>query len=293
MQETPLVTVLCSCYNHGQFVAESLTSVLNQTYTNIQLIVIDDFSIDNSVAVIDTFIKKFPQITFIKNKQNLGITTSVNSAARLAKGEFIIDLAADDILLPHCVALQIEKFKENCFENLAIVYGNAELVTENGTHLSYYFDVDATLKTIQKRPKGNLYLDIISPEVTICSVSGMMKKTVFDALKGYDDSLAYEDFDYWIRVSRNYNIDFIDAVLVQKRILSNSLHASFSAPKNKTAASTYIILKKAFSLNRNKKEYFALRKRVNFEIINNYRTGNYFLMIQNCLLRFRIFMKTI
>ena len=85
MQEFPLITVICSCYNHAKFVTKSLESVLNQTYKNIQLIVIDDCSIDNSVSVIENFIIEYPQIIFIKNKINLGLTKSFNNAAKLAK----------------------------------------------------------------------------------------------------------------------------------------------------------------------------------------------------------------
>ena len=71
MQEDIWVTVICSCYNQSRFVTESLKSVLNQSHKNIQLIVVDDFSIDNSVSIIENFTSNFPQILFIKNKTNL------------------------------------------------------------------------------------------------------------------------------------------------------------------------------------------------------------------------------
>jgi glycosyltransferase involved in cell wall biosynthesis len=128
MQEDVWVTVVCSCYNHSDFVTESLKSVLNQSHKNTQLIVIDDFSNDNSVAVIEDFSKHYPEIIFIKNTTNLGLTKSFNHAMQLAKGEFFIDLAADDILLPNCVEIQLKTFQNSPFENLAIVYGNAELI---------------------------------------------------------------------------------------------------------------------------------------------------------------------
>ena len=64
MQDAILVTVICSCYNHSEFVTESIQSVLNQSYKNIQLIVVDDCSNDNSVSVIENFIVDFPEIIF-------------------------------------------------------------------------------------------------------------------------------------------------------------------------------------------------------------------------------------
>jgi len=293
MQEDIWVTVICSCYNHSSFVAESLNSVLNQSHKNIQLIVIDDFSSDNSVEVIENFIEDYPQIIFIKNTNNLGVTKSFNNAMKFAKGEFIIDLAADDILLANCVQTQLEAFNTSKLKNLAIVYGNAEFISEKGTHISYYFDVDFNFKTINKRPFGDLYAEVISDKTVICSVTAMVKKSVFDALNGYDENLTYEDFDFWIRVSRTYNIDFIDTVLVQKRIVPNSLHSNFFKQNNKHGYSTNLILKKAFSLNKSKKEHRILLKRINLEIKIALKTKNYFLALMNIILRIQVGLKSI
>ena len=293
MQDAILVTVICSCYNHAEFVTESIQSVLNQSHKNIQLIVVDDCSNDNSVSVIENFIVDYPEITFIKNKTNLGLTKSVTNAMRYAKGEYFIDLAADDILSPNCIEIQLNTFKNSSYNNLAIVYGNAELITEDGKHSSYYFEVDGNLKTKTKRPSGAIYSNVISAETTICSVSSMCKKAIFDKLNGYDTTLSYEDLDFWIRVSRDYNIEFIDAILIQKRILPNSLLTTLYTKKNENSYSTYLILKKAFQLNKTKKEHQTLSKRVNFEILNSYRTSNYLLMLKNMHLRLLIGLKSL
>ncbi len=293
MQEDIWVTVICSCYNHSSFVEESLKSVLNQTHKNIQLIVVDDFSTDDSVSIIEKFLSNFPQILFIKNTTNLGLTKSFNHAMQLANGEFFIDLAADDILLPNCVEIQLKTFQKSPFENLAIVYGNTELISEKGTHISYYFDVDSQNKTIEKKQSGDLYINIISNKTVICSVSSMVKKSVFDALNGYDENLSYEDYDFWIRASRNHNIEFIDVILVKKRIVSNSLHASFFTSKNKHGYSTHQILKKAFNLNQNKKENQILLGRIYLEIKIVVQTRNYLLAIKNIILLIRVGLKSI
>lgn len=293
MQEDIWVTVICSCYNHSSFVAESLKSVLNQSHKNIQLIVVDDFSSDNSVTVIEDFIKEYPEIIFIKNTTNLGLTKSFNHAMQLAKGQYFIDLAADDILLSNCIEIQLNTFKNSRYENLAIVYGNAEFISEKGTHISHYFDVDSQNKTIEKKPSGAIYAEVISTKTLICSVSSMVKKSVFNELKGYDANLSYEDLDFWIRTSRNHNIEFIDDILVQKRIVPNSLHASFFKPNNKHGDSTNLILKKAFSLNKSKKENKILLKRINLEIKIAIKTKNYFLVIKNSILRIRVGLKSI
>jgi glycosyltransferase involved in cell wall biosynthesis len=285
MQDNPLVTIICLCYNHGEFVLESLHSVINQQYKNIELIIVDDCSPDNSKSIIEKWLLDYPGILFIANETNLGNTKSFNKALKVAKGDYIIDLAADDILLPNCVAVQINAFKNTAYKKLGIVYGNAELITENGDFDSYHFAVDESKKTIEKRITGDVYLSILSGGDSICSVSSMIKKTVFDHLEGYDETLAYEDLDFWIRASRVYDFDFIDEVLIQRRIVTNSLGSNFFKRNNLINHSTYLILKKAIKLNKTKEEDLAIQKRVHFEILHSLKTKNFDLFLKNLWLR--------
>lgn len=285
MQENPIVSVVCLCYNHSNFVIESLKSIQNQTYENIEIIIIDDFSADNSVKIINEFVENSPKIKFIVNKKNIGNTKSFNQALRIAKGKYIIDLAADDVLIPNCIDLQLDKFNKSKFPNLGIVYGNAENILENGEHDSYYFKINNEKKVINKIATGDVYQTIISSGNNFCSVSAMIKKTVFDDLTGYDESLVYEDLDFWIRASRTYEIDFIDAILVKKRILKNSLGSQFLNKNHKINESTYLILKKATSLNKSKTEDLSLLTRINYEIFNCYKYKIYRLLIKNLNLK--------
>ncbi len=292
MQENHLVTVICTCFNHQNFVVESLKSVLNQTYKNIQLIVVDDFSQDNSVLVIKDFLRQNPEILFIKNQQNIGVTKSFNNAMTFAKGAYFVDLACDDLLFPNCIEKQLLVFYKSKFDNLAIVYGNAAFISENGGHLSYYFTVDENLKAIDLPKSGDIYEDVISERTVICSVSAMISKYYFDKLKGYDESLIYEDLDFWIRASRNYNIEFTDEILVQKRMLNNSFHSNFKRKHNIIGKTTCKILNKTYNLNKTKKENQILKKRVMIEIKTSIKTKNFILFIKNCLLWIRLLLNS-
>jgi len=289
MQNNPLVTVICLCYNQEAYVIECLNSVINQSYSNIELIIVDDFSTDNSKKTIRTWLQNHPEIQFIANEINLGITKSFNKALQLSNGEYTIDLAADDVLLPNCVMTQVNTFKNSSFKNLGVVYGNAELIGEKGSLDSYYFPVNEQKKVIQKRITGDIYKNVISDFNSMCSVSAMIKKSVLEHLGGYDESLAYEDLDFWIRASRIYEFDFIDELLVQKRIASNSLGTAFyknnDAIAKKINQSTYLILKKGINLNRSKQEDLAIQKRVHNEIIHCLKSKNYSLLLKNLELR--------
>ena len=279
MYEKPLVSVICLNYNHSKYVIESLNSVKNQSYRNIELIIVDDYSIDNSVDIISSWLEKNPEIVFLQNNSNLGNTKSFNKAAKIAKGDYLIDLAADDILLPQCIEKQIDKFNNSEYKNLGLVYGNLENINEDGSFNSYYFEVNTNKKVQTKRETGNIYISIISTGKIICSPSAMYRKSVFDKLGGYDENLVYEDLDYWIRLSRKYKIDFIDEVLVKKRMLKNSLGTKFHQKQfsKRMGESTYKIILKTLSLCKNNEEYRALLKKVHYEIILNFKTNNFFL----------------
>ncbi|PIF59873.1 glycosyltransferase [Flavobacterium sp. 2] len=291
MPDKSLVTIICLCYNHERFIVESLMSAVNQDYPYVELIIIDDFSTDNSRKVIKNWLINYPEILFIENETNLGSTKSFNKALRHAKGNFIIDLACDDILAVNCVSLQIKAFQKTQYKNLGVVYGNTELITENGEFNSYYFPVGSSKKTIETRAAGDIYLSVISGGNSICSVSSMVKKSVFDDLQGYDENLAYEDLDLWIRASRKYDFDFIDAILIQKRIVSTSQGTYFFLKNDERSRkinhSTYLIIQKAIALNRTKEEHKAILKRIHFEMILAFKTSNFKLLFRYILLEIK------
>ena len=225
MQNTPLVTVICLCYNHEKYVIESLNSVLNQSYPNIELFIADDCSSDNSVKVIENWLLENPEIKFKANKVNLGNTKTFNLLFKESKGEFIIDLAADDVLEKDCVSKQIKAFLKN--KDVAIVYGNMELISEGNIHLGYYYPVNNSKKVITIPATGDIYKSVLSQASKICSVTSMTKRKILEELGGYDETLGFEDLDIWIRASRKYPFFFIDEILVKRRELATSLGNQF------------------------------------------------------------------
>lgn len=292
MQNNPLVTIICLCYNQQKYVLEGLMSVIHQDYLFKELIIVDDCSTDNSKKIIEKWCLDYPETKFISNEANLGSTKSFNKALAKANGAFVIDLAADDVLLPHCIRTQIYAFQNSVYQNLGIVYGNAELIAENGTFESYYFPVNHYKKVTTPRITGDIYESVLTGGDCMCSVSSMVKKSVFDALHGYDESLAYEDLDFWIRASRKFDFDFIDEILIRKRTVGNSLGTHFfiknDAKARKINYATYQILKKAIALNKSKKEHKAVLKRMHFELILAYKTNNYKLVAKYLMLELKL-----
>jgi len=292
MQNDCLVTVICLCYNHAEFVEEALNSVINQTYKNIELIIADDYSTDNSVQVIKNWLKTYPEIAFISNNKNLGNTTTFNKCLKLAKGNYIIDLAADDILLPETIEKQLRGFATSVFKNVGIVYGNMELISNDKRHLDFFLPVDSHHKRINSQPLGDIYIGLLNGNNSMGAVASMVKREVFDTLNGYDENLCYEDYDFWIRASRIFSIDYIDYILIQKRILEDSLGTQPFKKWNKRTRrfnySTFLILKKAYALNERKEEYIAMLKRIHYEMTVAFKTRDFALLMRYVFLEIKV-----
>ena len=292
MENNPQVSVICLCYNHAQFVVETLQSVVNQTHKNIQILIVDDCSNDNSVEVIENWLINFPEIKFIKNEKNIGNTKTFNSVLPLATGDYLMDLAADDVLELDCFENLISKFNDSSFENLGAVFGNCILIDEKSTKTDYFFEVDSDERIQQKPKTGNVYETILSGGATsMCTVSTLFKREVYKNLKGYNTDLAYEDLDFWIRASRKYNFDFVDKIVIKKRVLKTSLGTHFHKKSSKLSRkinnSTLEILKNVYYLNVSKNEDKAIMKRLHFEIILNWKTNNFMLISKLLLLKLK------
>ena len=270
MNLNPLVSVICTCFNHEKFVIKTIESVLNQSYSNIEIIIIDDCSLDNSVTEISTFLNNYPEIKFIQNKKNLGNTKTFNKAVKEANGTFLIDLACDDILLIDCVKIQVKTFLNSKTESTGIVFGNSQNIDENGNYISDYFPTDVNKQVLDKKLFKTNLVQLLEGGLVMNSVSAMINKSIFDELDGYDETLAFEDLDFWIRVLEKYQIIFIDEIITQKRDLKSSLGSQLS---KKTALSKAMnksmnhIYSKVIQNHKNDKKILkATLKRVHYNL---------------------------
>lgn len=277
----PLVSVICVCYNQAAFVKEALDSVVNQTYKNIELIVIDDGSTDGSGKIIKQWVVNHPQTIMLLNGKNIGYCKTFNKALQFAKGEFIIDLAGDDLLLLDCVTEGIALFKSKN-ASCGIIFSDAQYIDVNG-QLLYSHSERYPHETI---PQGDIYKDLIQ-RYFICSPTMMIKAEVLKSLNGYDESLAFEDFDLWIRASRNWHFYYSPEVRVRKRIINSSLSKQQFRKGDLQRWSTLEVCKKIKTLNRTQSENVALRKRLFYEFGLSMRMGDFKLAVEFAKMLFR------
>lgn len=269
----PLVSIICLCYNHARFLREALDSVLAQTYPRLEVIVVDDASTDHSVAIIQEYCARYAGITFVANAQNQGNCRAFNQGWRLAQGEYIIDFATDDVLLPHRVAEQVHQFQQ-LDGSYGVVYSDAELIDENSTKIGRFY---RRLPHGELRPapvSGYIYEQILR-RYFISAPTMMIKRTVLEALQGYDETLAYEDFDFWVRSAKEYQYFFQNKVLTQRRLHARQLSRQLYLPHDQQLFSTVKVCQKAYALNESPAEHRALAIRIKYELKHAFLTGHF------------------
>jgi glycosyltransferase involved in cell wall biosynthesis len=260
-----LVTVICLCHNQAPFVDAALNSVLNQTHPHVELIIVDDGSTDGSKDRIRDFLKDHPHVPFLDHPVPMGNCRAFNTGWKLATGQFIIDLAADDVLMPSRIEVGVERLNE----------------TGAGVHFSDAYMIDAHDNVIGKHndrfktaiPEGDVYTELIRRYV-ICPPTMLIRQEVLQRLGGYDETLAYEDFDFWVRSSRHYQYAYTDGQLVKKRLLAGSHSATQSRFRNSHQESTLRVCRKILAMNRTAEEGRALKQRVWHEIRQCIKKGN-------------------
>ena len=218
-ENSPLVTVFVGCYNQSRFVEECLDSVRNQTYPNLQVIIFDDCSKDNSVSVIDVWLKKHRlDWEFIPHTRNIGICTSLNEVLRLARGKYISMVAADDIWLPDKTSRQVEMM-EQLPEDVGVLYSDAFQVDENGEMLPKMF-IEVYRKLVVP-PEGFLF-DVLWEGNFIPAMTTLIRRDCFTEVGMYDEDLCFEDWDMWMRISRRFRFAYDKVPAARYRVVSTS-----------------------------------------------------------------------
>ncbi|MEL6558071.1 MAG: glycosyltransferase [Bacteroidota bacterium] len=267
MSSHPLVTVICLCYNHAKFVRQAIESVLDQDYPAIELIVVDDASTDNSVDIIEEMIEKKTAFTFLKNQTNQGNCASFNRAFTHSKGEFIIDLAADDVLLPDRISCGVVDL-ESKGDQYGVQYGAVELIDESSKFIGHFYDSNPN-----KPISGDLYEQLIE-KFFVSGPSMFMRRVVLEDMEGYDEQLDFEDFDLCIRSSRNFLYSFTEKTVVKKRIHSQNYSKKQKQFRNKLGRTTLQVCEKIFGLNESLAEHRALQRRIKYEMKKSIQFGN-------------------
>ncbi|AYA36591.1 glycosyltransferase family 2 protein [Hymenobacter oligotrophus] len=271
--EPPLVTIVALCHNHVRFLAAALNSIAAQTYPHLEIWLVDDASTDGSPEVLRRYAAQHPEWHLLLLPHNVGNCQAFNQALRQSRGAFVIDFATDDVLLPERVARQVT-FMQAQGPRCGVAYHDCELIDEQGQHVRYHFRRDAQGRPVHPVPAaGDVFAEVLR-RYFISTPTMMFSRPMLADLGGYDEALAYEDFDLWVRASRNWQFGFQDEVLTQKRLHPQSMSRKAYRPADPYVASTIRVCEKALAMCRTPHELAALATRLRWELRQAVRFGN-------------------
>lgn len=211
VNQTPLVTVLIASYNHHEFIEACINSYANQTYSNIQLIVIDDGSTDNSLNLIRELSDRY-SFNFI-SQSNQGLSKVLNKGIGLAQGKYFVSASSDDIPMLDRIEKQVDLLESR--GDILICAGNHVEIDENGEVYKRQKTYDARELTFE---------DIFYRKVVgVSAPTAMCSTEVLRSVGGYDSSVRLEDIYMWLKVtSHGYKIFIMSDVLAYYRKHSNN-----------------------------------------------------------------------
>ncbi len=277
-EKRPLVTVVCLCYRQARYVRAALDSVQQQTYPHLELLVVDDGSDDGSADVIRAWQARTGAArAVLLLPRNEGNCRAFNRALALARGTFVVDLAADDALHPDRIARQVAGFAARD-ASYAVAFSDAWLLDAHGRvtgrHLARR---DAQGRPVPPVPEGDVYAALLG-RFFLLSPTVMFRTAALRALGGYDPTLAYEDFDILLRLARAHRFFFQDECLTFRRQVPGSLSGQFyRRRRNALLASTLRICRRAQQLNRTPAEDAALAFAVRYHARQALFTENFAL----------------
>ncbi len=210
------ISVIITSFNAGRFIKECIQSVLNQTYEDYEIIVVDGGSTDNTFEEIKSFEDK---ITLIKltTQRDYPLNQDAfhrNQGLKVAKGEYIIFLDADDLLLPKKLEMEISELEKD--PSIGMVYSDVYICNEYGKECNL----------ISKRTKpfsGNIFTHLLV-ESFIPVHAAMVRREDIEKVGLFDESLpACTDWEMWLRMSAYYQVKYINIPLAKYRVHSTNI----------------------------------------------------------------------
>jgi len=225
--QLPLVSVVAISYNQERYVEETLNSIKAQTYPNIQLIISDDGSTDNTKKIIAEWIaQNYSSAIFLNHSKNRGVNQNYNSTIPCIKGEYVKLIGCDDVLLPDTIEIIMQKFFE-LPSDYGVIYGDMFRIDENSNLIDEVGLIDKRGHPVFS---GDVYQHMIKkPFITAASI--IFKKEVLDKLKCFNEKIFYEDHDFYLRASKVCKFFFMPQGLVKYRVHAKSLINSSSKIK--------------------------------------------------------------
>ena len=204
----PKLSVNIPCFNSGRFIRQTVESVINQTFQDLEIVIVDDGSHDNTKQIISSF--KDARIRYFY-KDNEGLAFTRNKAIDLSDGEYIALLDHDDLWEPEKIEKQLEVFKKN--NNLGLVFSDSYILENNHKKKFTYFDRI-------KPKKGFIFEDLLFASSNFIPLSSVIvRKDVFKDVGFFNPAFKIgEELELFLKVAQLYEFDYIDKPLITYRL---------------------------------------------------------------------------
>lgn len=256
VNNTNLVSVVMATYNGEYFLKEQLDSVLAQTYDNIEIIIVDDSSVDSTLSIIESYIAKYECIKLYVNEKNLGVAKSFERGISFAKGDFISFCDQDDFWLPN----KIEILVNNIGQNL-LIHSDAFLVDEKLNIIKN------SLTSVKGRIRNTFAEYLFGNDVTGCTA--MISKKCIEIAMPFPDDFFMHDHYFALVASYFNKIKYIDDKLIMYR-----QHSSNAVGVSRMSYKRFILMNKSVVTGYEslcKKEFFSEEAKSLIDLAKNYR----------------------
>ena len=228
----PKVSVLIPAYNAMEFLPETISSILNQTYQDFEIIIVNDGSLDH----IESWAKQQSDSRIqLISQSNKGLASARNMGLANARGEYIAFLDADDLWLPAKLEKQVQILDDNW--DIGLVYTWISLIDEQGKPQG---------KLRKNYAQGNVWLELTTHNIVECGSVALVRRECFNKVGLFDINLPFscsEDWDMWLRIAAYYKFGLVREPLVYYRCHSNNLSGRWQAMDE----SFQIVIEKAFN----------------------------------------------
>ena len=208
-----LVSVIITTYKGSDSIERALCSVINQTYPQIEIIVVDDNGRGSEEQVqTEKIVTSYQEVKYIAHETNMNGSNARNTGAKVASGEFLCFLDDDDEFLPQKIALQVEKFSQ-LEEEYGLVYCSFEDIDDKGAH---------TIEIAVH--EGCILKYSLLDQVKVATSLFMVRRSVFEALSGFDGSFKrHQDWEFVARLASQYKISYVSDICVIKHSVNRNL----------------------------------------------------------------------
>lgn len=205
MSRNPKVTVIVPTFNRAAYLSEAIESIFAQTFTDYELLVVDDGSTDDTAIVLARFTD--PRLR-VFHQEHRGISAAMNTGLRVARGQYIARLDSDDVWLADLLAA--EDAVLDARPDIGVVYAKAQAMAANGSLLEHYIGLPL-------RYPHDPFLSLVWGDST-CNIALLARRECFEAAGFYDETLlTHEDWDMWLRVAQSHHFLFLNRILARFR----------------------------------------------------------------------------